>query len=686
MHRPDREPRLWLAATFALVAAAGAAFWVPGLARTGGRFPVPLDDVFIHFGFARAAALGHPFSWIPGNGYSSGGTSLTYPLVLAPGWILGFRGERLALFAALVACASLVDLARSLRAMLGGAPRWIAWAFPPLLLSVPLLDWSLFSGMETALFGAVAGRAVLAVHRAAAAEPARRARAQIQAGVWAAVLVATRPEAAPLALLLALATVHAAGSIRTAPSLARAVLPVVLLLAAQATANRALTGEWSAAGAVRKLSTSNPYGTPLDVVVEAIKNLAVLRSQAFQAPLGGARASWIVPLLGLAALLDRRNRRLALPLLLGAVLSVLLVSLNTTARFQNFRYAAPALLMILAAAAIGAASLARRGVCVRALAGVAIVLAAVAPARAFPRQIDHFSRSSANIAGQQVEVAARLAARVPRPRCVLVGDAGAIPYLSGLPAIDGLGLGGYRGMPFARASVHGVPAVVELIERIPPGERPDILALYPSWWPGLADVFGRRIDAVRIEDNVICGAAEKVIYAADWSALAPPGEVREGAIDEIDVADLVDERAHAYEAPVPHGGWVVGRVLLLGSAPRFDAGRIVPEGRAESFAIRARANASNGSTALVLRTDGGGEGEIRVTVTRGGALVAERESALTPRSDDRWHEIRVALGDVRGGDRVTIFAARGAFRDFHVWLVHDDAAQGPASPAKGTSR
>src|SRR5580693_4263451 len=180
MHRPDREPRLWLAATFALVAAAGAAFWVPGFARTGGHFPVPLDDVFIHFGFARSAALGHPFSWIPGNGYSSGSTSLTYPLVLAPGWLLGFRGERLALFAALVACASLVDLARSLREM---APRWIAWAFPPLLLSVPLLDWSLFSGMESALFGAVLGRAVLAVHRAASAAPARRARAQYLAGL-----------------------------------------------------------------------------------------------------------------------------------------------------------------------------------------------------------------------------------------------------------------------------------------------------------------------------------------------------------------------------------------------------------------------------------------------------------------------------------------------------------------------
>jgi hypothetical protein len=296
----------------------------------------------------------------------------------------------------------------------------------------------------------------------------------------------------------------------------------------------------------------------------------------------------------------------------------------------------------------------------------------VAPARGFPRQIAHFSRASANIAGQQIEVAARLAARVPRPRSVLVGDAGAIPYLSGLPALDGLGLGGYHDLPFARASVHGVPAVVELIERLSPAERPDVLALYPSWWPGLADVFGQRVDGVRIADNVICGDDEKVIYLADWSALAPPNEVREGAIDAVDVADLVDERAHAYEAPAPRGGWVIGRVLpLADGTPRFDAGRIVPEGRAESFALRAQA--FEGATALVLRTDGGGEGALRVTVEREGAVVAVRDALIAARPDDRWQEIHIALGarSWHDGDRVRIFAARGALRDFHAWLVRE---------------
>ncbi len=667
-----REGRIWLGATVLLVAAAGAAFWVPGFARTGGRFPVPLDDVFIHFGFARSAALGHPFAWIPGNGYSSGGTSLTWPLVLAPGWLFGLRGERLAWFAAAVACAALVDLARSVRAIVlgAGAPRWVAWAVPAVLLAVPVVDWSLFSGMETALFAAVLGRAIRAARAAEQAPPLGRARAQIRAGAWGALLVATRPESAPLALLLGLGVVHAAGSLRTWPSIARAIGPVVGFVAAQAAVNHALTGEWSAAGAVRKLVTESPYVSRVDVAVEVVRNLAALRSQAFEAALGGPRLSWVVPLLGLAAAIDRRSRRIAIPLLLGAALATLLVAFNTTARFQNLRYAAPALIALLVAAAIGAGSLARRGPAGRALAACALAAAVLAPAGAFPRQIDHFGRAAANIAGQQIEVAHRLAARVPCPRRVLVGDAGAIPYVSGLPAIDGLGLGGYRGMPFARASVHGVPAVVELIERLPPDERPDVMALYPSWWAGLADVFGRRTDAVRIDDNVICGADEKVIYDADWSALAPSGEARPGAVDTVDVGDLVDERDHGYAFPSPRGGWVVGQVLALADGnARFDAGRVVPEGREESFVIRA--DVARGPGVLVLRTDGGTAGHVRVTVERDGRTASTAEAAVPPRPDDRWHEIRFPLHDAAGGDRVHVFAVHGALRDFHLWLLRE---------------
>src|SRR5437588_10444957 len=71
--------------------------------QTGGEWSAPLDDVFIHFDYARAAADGHPFEWFSGNGYSSGNTSLLYPFVLALGWLLGFRDAFLMKWAAIVA-------------------------------------------------------------------------------------------------------------------------------------------------------------------------------------------------------------------------------------------------------------------------------------------------------------------------------------------------------------------------------------------------------------------------------------------------------------------------------------------------------------------------------------------------------------------------------------------------------
>ena len=89
--------------------AAAALFWVPGLRACRGDFPVPLDDVFIHFDFARSLARGHPFEWIAGQGYSSGETSPLYAAILAIGWAVGFRGDGLACFAAAVTIASMAS-------------------------------------------------------------------------------------------------------------------------------------------------------------------------------------------------------------------------------------------------------------------------------------------------------------------------------------------------------------------------------------------------------------------------------------------------------------------------------------------------------------------------------------------------------------------------------------------------
>ena len=127
-----------------------------------GLWSAPLDDVFIHFDFARSTARGYPFQWIDGNGYSSGGTSLLYPFVLALGLIVGFRGLSLMHWAAIIAVTGVMVSAILLRRAYVGLPRAASYLLPFALLGVGALSWSFFSGMELALFIAIWSAAVIA--------------------------------------------------------------------------------------------------------------------------------------------------------------------------------------------------------------------------------------------------------------------------------------------------------------------------------------------------------------------------------------------------------------------------------------------------------------------------------------------------------------------------------------------
>lgn len=656
---PARERVAWHLWCAFVVATASGVFVGTALGRTGGVWPAPLDDTYIYFGCARSFALGHPFAWYPGNGYGSGCTSTVYPMLLAPLWAVGLRGPLLGIGATLLAMLCLFDLARSLRRVGGEHPS--SWLFPPLLVAIPLLSWSWLAGMETALLGAFVGRSVLSAHRAIGARDPRGD--QLRTGAWLALAALTRPETVPFIAALAVALAYHGGALGALGSLARAGGPAFAVLGAQAAANRLLTGEWAQAGGIRKALWSSPYADPPQIALEWLKNLVVLIDQALVRGLGGTWLALALPLLSLAAALTRRHRPLALATLAGSLGALVLVCLNNTARYQNYRYAAPTLALLVLSAALGLDALART----RAwpLGALLAALGVLGPARQLRLQVEHFAQASANIVDQHVAVASRLRAMQPPPRRVLVNDAGAIPYLAELPPIDGLGLGAFRGLPFARASVHGQPAVVELIERLEPAARPDVMALYPSWWGDVVTPFGRRVDAVRIENNVICGAAEKVLYAADWSLLASPTDPPvAGAVDTLDVADLVSERDHDFELPRPNGGWVVGAVHRDESGrERYDAGRILPAARRVSF--RVRAEIGGGPATLRARLDG--DAPLRAQIRRDGVVIGEALAVPVVRGGG-WRPVEARLESVAGGDRVELWSPSGT-RLHHVWLI-----------------
>lgn len=768
---------VWTAANTLLSA---RSFYGYMLKQTGGEWSAPLDDVFIHFDYARSTAQGHPFEWTVGNGYSSGNTSLTYPFVLALGWLVSFKGRELMKWAAIVAMMSVFGTLLAARRLFIESDRddWgrlSSYLLPPAFLGIGALTWSLWSGMEVAFF--LATWAIALVAWIGVEDRLRRGQ---KPGGWllglaGGLLVTTRPEATITIAAFGLAAAMRARTGRVA-LLAKVGAPGVILLVLQAIANKVFTGELSANGAIVKLALNNPFMTGQEKFDDWLFNVryAGLRNLDYHfAHIEGDRmgaladalptglpnvlrvpivylsktAWWagVIPLvLAVLPLCFARTRRVAILLWTQILGWIVLVAFNGQVRWQNERYVMPAVAWMLILAVLGVS------VCFRARAGrdvkrplrpsipavlilgalivqtigvltrpagdlptfrlswllafggaglglllfryrgmrIALVTLAVLFAwdHQSPKMRDQkwfFGRASRNIRDQHLTLGKYLGET--KPKRVLVGDAGAILYESDRPGLDIIGLGGYHRLPFARAGVHGLPATLELLERVPRNERPDVLAIFPTWWGVLpiwfADDVLRRFP---VEGNVICGGYEQNVYRANWSLLntgdtmrwePPPdphkpwsGRTKEKARVEVDVGDLVSEKENGYRFEQPQNGWTDMRVLPDPADPQkdmFDAGRRIAVGKRESFDARGLVLgkafhvvvrlAQESATTVRVRVDGQDAGTFDVTRTNGweerGFLVEDRfVTSASP---------RVELTNEGPGD----------FIDYHLWIT-----------------
>jgi hypothetical protein len=668
-------------------------YWAnPELWRQGqgtlGQWSAPLDDVFIHFDFARSAAQGHPFEWISGNGYSSGSTSLIYPFVLAVGYSLGFHELELMHWAAIVACVSVFALLLALRRAFDGLPWWAPYLSPLAVLGIGALSWSLFSGMEIAFFLALWGGAFVtwkALIDAPPTSPTGVALGRAAAlGLWGGLLAATRPEGAVTVAILGLSTAWSLRPRGRKVALLALVLvatPGAVVVVSTSIANLVLTGDAAAAGAIAKLELYHPYLTRGEKFYLWLYYLGYQALRVTQSHLQSIPAiGWFVWVMALAALWVKETRRVALFLwacLLGWAMTV---ALNGQVRWQNERYAMPALAWLMIAATLGGSALIQRGfarprhqwrivpLVFTVVGGLVFVLQAEPN---FRFQAWYFGRGARNIYDQHVTLGRVLRQDRSEP-IVLVGDAGAIPYLSEGPTLDIIGLGGYKRMPFARATRAHVGSAVELIEHLPPAERPSLLAIYPSWWDELPLWFGKRLFEVPARGNVICGARSAVVYRASWDSLAGSGRpfrLAKGSrvTAEFDWADVTSEMKAEYERLPADGGRVALKILAHPALPTrdvFDAGRNSPEGTRERFTLdgiepgrplrlvfRAAPVADREIPVLI---DGRWAGRLRLPRTDGWV---EAELSVPPVDGSR---IRVELG--ASGERVL----------YHVWAV-----QGP---------
>lgn len=623
----------------------------------------PLDDVFIHFDFARSAARGMPFQWVDGNGYSSGGTSLLYPLILSVGYVAGFRGLALMHFAAMLAATSVFAWLWGTRLAFRGLPRPTSYLIPIGLLSVGALDWSLYSGMEIAFFLATWVAGFLAWDALVLALELEKPVLEpplLGLGLAGLVIVATRPEAATTIAVLgvdaATRVARRFGWRRALTTLLVAGAPGAAVLAIQAMVNHVLTGSASAAGAIVKLEINNPLLTRAqiwDAYWFHLKYQFVRVAEYHFA--NNAFTGWLVWALALSALISPKTRRFAV-VLWGSYLGwVLTIALNGQVRWQNERYTMPAVAWLLMAATLGLAWLVSVAWQTRTRMWLRLMLPALGLVAAitflwgrgttFRDQRWFFGRASRNIFDQHVQTGHLLRAGLkPRPNRVLVGDAGAIIYVSDLPGLDIIGLGGTYLLPFARASQWGVGASVELIQHLPKHERPDTLALYPSWWNSFPLWFASEVAArVPVRGNVICGGHTKVVYRSDFSSLDDaerPTSIRPGehVADFLDFADLVSEEAHDFRLSQRAAGFVNMKKLAHPENPEldlWDAGRNSGPGLVQSFQLH-RLHPQR-PTRLLFRVAPVGPAKIRVE-SRSRVL-----GDLLLTASDAWQEVSFEL-------------------------------------------
>jgi hypothetical protein len=650
------------------------------------RWSAPLDDVFIHFDFARASARGYPLEWIEGNGYSSGGTSLLYPFLLALGFVAGNLGLDLMHWAGILACVGTFATLLGAKRMFHGLPEWTSLLAPVAMLSVGALNWTLFSGMEVAIFLAFwALSFVLWDDLANACESGQRARKRaLLLGLACALLVASRPEAAPIVAVYGVWSGYMlfqkSKSLRSAlVNVLLVGVPGAVILLGQMFLNKALTGDSAAAGALAKLEMHHPYLTSSQVVDSWVFFLKYqflrLSNHHFSAYPGVGYLVWP---LALVTLLFKQTRRTGIVVWLSIIVWFCLVALNGQVRWQNERYTMPAVawLLLLAALGMGATfawalsegrALWARYTALLVPVSMAVVFA-FGQAPRYRDQVWFFGRAARNILEQHVRAGSYLADPEKNVKRVLLSDAGAIPYVSDLPAFDLIGLGGYGRLPIARASRQGVGAALELFRYVPPGDLPDVMALYPSWWDDFVLWFGVRVHEFPVRGNVICGGASKVIYAPRWAPLLHSDEPltlmgSERLIDSLDIADVISEEAHEFSWDRPAQGYVDMKLLPDLRNPKrdlWDAGRLLSTNMSFSFQL---SGFSSKKPVLLIRVAPAQEARLELSIS--GAPVG----IISVVPADHWQELRVDLPQVRSTEHFSLRAVEGALHLYHLFAV-----------------
>lgn len=541
-----------------------------------GEFVMPLDDVYIHFQYAKQIAVGQPYIYNPGLAPTSGATSFLYPYILAVGYVFGFHGLNLGLWAMGVGAVALAGAAllvyRLAKAL--DVPAWIALFMTVLFILNGPVSWHFMSGMET-------GLAVLFVLAALYSFVSQQLKGFI---VSVALLALIRPEGglftaiAVVLFLLISPFPYKRKALLLLPMLAIGVQPLV---------NWWLTGSPVAAGNQAK-SLLSLIPPDRDIIFgRIVENIIRIWHEIFLPTTGlipmttGVVGLGIAAVLGCVGLMLRKKRIFVVLAVLWLVSGTAAVATLDTAFWHFKRYQMPMIAVLFPFACVGIHSIIQglyglsqlnhKQAFLR-LSELAVVskilmlllfafmgLAAIAAAGTNFTFVRWYAANTASVYEQPLQMARWLAANTPEDARAAVHDVGMMRYIGSRTTLDMVGLTTPGAADYWR---NGPGAVAEFLMR----ERPDYIAAYTDARglsylanTGIYDTLlaGFMVDYDE-KSNVALGGHFQGIYKPDWTAAERKTEVHQPSIldyltymtirerVELDVADLNSEMRSVY--------------------------------------------------------------------------------------------------------------------------------------------
>lgn len=630
------------------------------LRATGGVPAVPLDDAFIHFEYARSFWQGRGFAFTAGAAPVPGATSLLWPALLTLPYGLGLRAERLIWAAWAFGWVSLGMLGyethRVGRRLLSDDG---ALAAEIMVLTFGGHVWFAASGMEVLPLAWILMRTVRVAAEWLELPSAERRlpRELLLLGVLAPFV---RPEG--VVATLAAAVTLAVGLRGRGRWLA---LVMVVLTRLPALANRVFAGSALPTTALVKWLPLSPYHASFGKLAHAVlTNVGIffgtlLNGEVWSAvflPQGSALALWpAVP--ALVWLGFRRGVRARALLVAWVAAGMLIPTTYDSFLWNRLRYLWPfASAWFLGVAALTdalgmlvaryAPNLER----VRLLASGIVVGGFVSH---LGWAIDDLATSANAIREQQASLGHWAKEALPAGAVIGVNDTGAIGYFSDRRVFDVVGLT-TRGE--ARYWVAGAGSRFEHYERLGARALPTEFIVYPEWF-ALPGLLGEYRTSRRVAGATILGGETMVAYDPDYTLLGSGARPLERhpddalLLDELDVADLESEAAHAYDLDDALASFDVA----LEENGAMDGAR--RERRLDAFDC-----ALEPGGRLLFRVASDGVSELTLSA-------AGTELGRVNLEPGAWHELGLDVPSTgpRGRVRVEVRARGARFVSFHYW-------------------